>query len=128
MTEPLTIADDKQIVLAVLDRHRGRASAISKEALAAECGLNERHVRNLIVSLIKHHGAAIGSSSSPPAGYFLIQTAADNDAAKGELRHRIIQLARRLAMLQQNTPDEVLDQLKLALCEAEPTDEEETIG
>lgn len=124
----LDLTDDERAVLDVLDRHRGRAAAITKEALAAACARDERKVRQVIVRLIEQHGAAIGSTSSQPGGYFLIQTQDEQREAEEELQHRIMRLAQRLAKLKRNTPSAILDQLRLALHDAVATDEEETIG
>lgn len=121
----LDLSADETAVLAALARHRGRAQAINKEALAFEVGLSERMVRRAIVHLIKRHGQPIGCTSHQPGGYFLIETAEEQREAEDELAHRITSLAIRLARLKKNTPAQILDQLRLALDEGVPTDARE---
>lgn len=111
------LSADEARVLDVMQRHRGRPSAIHKEALAEAVGLEVRRLRVVIAHLIERHSQPIGSASQSPAGYFLIQTAQEAEQAAQELQARIIQLAKRLAKLKQNTPADCLDQLKIDLQE-----------
>ena len=111
----IDLSPGERRVLETLQRHRGRAAAIHKEALAATVGLEVRQVRLVIVQLIERHNQPIGSASQSPAGYFLIETAQDAEQAAQELQARIIQLAKRLAKLKRNTPADCLDQLRMDL-------------
>ena len=115
-----TLSPDEQAVLDVLLRHRGRGQAIHKEQLAASIGLDVRKVRLVIVRLIEEHGQPIGSISTAPAGYFLVETPDDATQAAHELQTRIVQLAKRLSKLKHSTTPVVLHQLAL---DAEPPKE-----
>ena len=111
----IDLSPGERRVLETLQRHRGRAAAIHKEALAATVWLEVRQVRIMIAHLIERHNQPIGSASQSPAGYFLIETAQEAEQAAQELKARIIQLAKRLAKLKRNTPADCLDQLRLDL-------------
>jgi hypothetical protein len=106
---------DEQAVLDVVRRHRGRAQAIGLDALAVSAGISERQVQHTIASLIEQHGQPIGSATMRPAGYYLIETADELAESLGQLTHRIISLARRIAALKQSTTPIVLNQLALEI-------------
>lgn len=112
---PIDLSPGELRVLETLRRHRGRTAAIHKEALAETVGMEVRQVRVVIAHLIERHNQPIGSASQSPAGYFLIETAQEAEQAAQELQARIIQLAKRLAKLKQNTPADCLDQLRIDL-------------
>ena len=57
-----TLTPDEQAVLAELRRHRGRACAIGLDTLAILTSISERHVQQLVASLIEAHGLPIGSA------------------------------------------------------------------
>lgn len=115
--QPSDLTPRELLVLDALAPHRGRAAAIHKEALAEMVGMEVRKVRIVIAHLIERHNQPIGSASQAPAGYFLIETAEEAEQAAQELKARIIQLAKRLAKLKQNTPADCLDQLRIDLQE-----------
>lgn len=115
--QPIDLSPSELRVLETLQRHRGRARAIHKEALAEMVEMDVRQVRIVIAHLIERHNQPIGSASQSPAGYFLIETAQEAEQAAQELQARIIQLAKRLAKLKRNTPADCLDQLRIDLQE-----------
>lgn len=115
--EPMQLdpSEPESRVLALLREHRGRQAAIGKAELAQQTGLCERRVRQLIKHLIEEHREPIGSCSGPPAGYFWIDSPAELDLAMHELRTRIIEMAKRMAHLKQNSLADVLGQLAMEL-------------
>lgn len=115
MTLPLDRSQQERRVMDLLRGRRGRMLAIGKAELASQTGIHERTIRDIIKHLIEAHGEPIGSTSGEPHGYYLIGTPDEQAHAEHELRHRIIELARRLACLRRNQPDEVLGQLLLEL-------------
>ena len=109
------LSSDEQAVLDVLQRHRGRARAIGLDVLAACAGIAERNVQHAVASLIEQHGQPIGSATAQPAGYYLIENADELAESLGQLTHRIVSLARRIAALKQSTTPIVLNQLALEI-------------
>ncbi|MCS6290380.1 MAG: hypothetical protein H8K10_15600 [Nitrospira sp.] len=115
MTLPLDRSQQERKVMTLLTERQGRQAAIGKSELAKITGMPEREVRRVIKHLIEEHGEPIGSTSGEPHGYYLICTADEQAHAENELRHRIIELARRLGCLKRNQPAEVLGQIVLEL-------------
>jgi biotin operon repressor len=58
-------------LLSILSQHRGRATGISCEQLAAQAGVPQRHVRKL-VSEMRFEGVVI--VGTPSTGYYLATT------------------------------------------------------
>jgi hypothetical protein len=54
-------------------------------------GINERRVRQVVRHLIDDHGYAIGSATTPPAGYYLIDDKAELDQHCDRMLHRATQ-------------------------------------
>lgn len=106
---------DERIVLAELQRHRGRDRAIGLDTLAIQTSLSERHVQQVVAMLIEAHGLPIGSAVKKPMGYFLIETDAELAESLSQLVHRITALARRIAGLKRSTTPIVLRQLALEM-------------
>lgn len=111
------LTPDEQAVWTVLARHRGRASAIGLDVVAAIADLSERRVQQSIAALIEVHGRPIGSACTRPMGYFLIETDAELIESVSQLTHRVRALVRRIAALQKSTGPLVLQQLALELTE-----------
>ena len=109
------LSADEGAVLAELRRHRGRGRAVGLDLLAIVTDLSERHVQQVVASLIEDHGLPIGSAVKKPMGYFLIETDEELAESLSQLTHRITALARRIAALKRSTLPLVLQQLALEL-------------
>ncbi len=94
---------------------RGQAAAISMADLAAAADLSTRALQRVVAHLIAEHAIPIGSATGEAHGYYLVEDAADVEAACAQLRHRILHLAQRLATLKRLSLAEVFGQLRLAL-------------
>ena len=92
---------------------QGQAKAIPMIDLAASVHLSTRALQRVVAHLIAEHAAPIGSSTGEAHGYYLVEDAADVEAACGQLRHRIIHLAQRMATLKRISLAEVFGQLGL---------------
>ncbi|BFU90127.1 MAG: hypothetical protein NTAFB01_13140 [Nitrospira sp.] len=114
----LDLSPEEVAVWAVLNRHRGRLSAIGLDALALASDVPERAVQHVIAHLIERHGCAIGSACTKPMGYFVIQTEAELSASVSQLLHRLMALARRIAALKKSSTPIVLQQAALDLEDA----------
>ena len=116
--EPAKLSPEERAVWTVVSHHEGRSSAISVPTLASLTGLSEQKVRASVSSLVTKHGKRIGSASDQPAGYFIVQTPEEAEAAFAHLRSRAMKLLVRAAKLQRRTVDEVYSQGKLELRKA----------
>ena len=92
---------------------RGQVKAISMADLAAAADLSTRALQRVVAHLIAEHAIPIGSATGEAHGYYLVEDAADVEAACGQLRHRIIHLAQRMATLKRISLAEVFGQLGL---------------
>ncbi|MCS6302336.1 MAG: hypothetical protein H8K07_01520 [Nitrospira sp.] len=112
------LSPEELAVWAVLNRHRGRISAIGLDALSMATGVPERTVQHVVSHLIERHGCAIGSAVTKPMGYFVIETEAELTESVSQLLHRLTALARRIAALKKSAAPLVLNQLAMDLGEA----------
>ena len=104
---------EEQLIVAYLSLHRGRAAAIPMAQLAAMADLSTRALQQVVAHLIAEHAIPIGSATGDVHGYYLVEDAADVEAACAQLRHRIIHLARRMATLKRISLADVFGQLGL---------------
>lgn len=86
----------------ILERHRGRDSAIGKMALSRMVSQDERQVRLMILELIEE-GLPIVSTSEPPAGYFIPNSLAEAKKYTESLRTRALALFIRSRKVRRNT-------------------------
>jgi hypothetical protein len=88
-------------LLEILLRHRGEASSITADSLAAAVGVRERDNRSMrqAIGELIADGYAIGSTSvENRAGYFIVET-------EPELRRVLTSLASRVRELQRRMDD-----------------------
>ncbi len=106
-----TFSNNEHAILAILEHHRGRRRAIRLSELALATGMEPRLIQSIVVDLICRHHCAIGSSSTAPPGFYLIQSDVEREQAERVLRSRIIALAKRLAALHRSSVCAIMDQL-----------------
>jgi hypothetical protein len=107
------LTQEETQILSLLQR--GRNNALSVRHLAECVGVTEVRLREMVRHLIDVHGACIGSSTSKPPGYFLIESPLEIDAVYKSLRHRGIEILRRAANLKKISIEEVFNQGVLEL-------------
>jgi hypothetical protein len=105
------MTDAERAVLGCIEPGRGRAVPVNVIALLTN--LPERRVRRIVRGLIDEHGVCIGSSTAPPAGYFLINNPEEIEAAYRRLRHRGISILARAARLRDISVVDVFGQGEL---------------
>ncbi len=132
MIDARELTASERLVRDLIAAHRGHAQAVPLRALAAGTGLYWRDVQQIVKHLIEAHHCPIGSATGKPHGYYWIVDEEDQARAEAQLRHRIVSCARRLALLERNTPRQILAQLALELdAEASavipPDSEQETL-
>ena len=89
---------------------RGKESAIAMPVLAEAVGVSTRELQSVIQHLINDHGVLIASSCGKPSGYYYPQCIEDYRAGARQLKNRIIQLARRLRKMDQETYEQLFGQ------------------
>ncbi|WP_447978111.1 hypothetical protein [Candidatus Nitrospira bockiana] len=117
-TVAIEMSAEERAVWREIQRHEGRASALSLEHLAAVTAIAPRIVQRIVKHLIEHHHCPIGSATGEPHGYYVIRTTDEQTRAERQLEHRIIKTAQRLAALRKNTPADVLGQLTMELTQS----------
>ena len=121
MTEQLAIDWDldasEQRVMAALREARGRARAIGCEALAAAVGIPGREIQKVIHRLRIEHGAPIASTAARPAGYYLVETAAEIEQFVREQRRKAIGTLAAIAAVRRVALPELLGQLAIECME-----------
>lgn len=85
----------KSQLQSIIERHRGRQSAITAKDLSAFLGENERHVRLMIRELIAED-VPIASATDNPAGYFIAVTWQEVEDYRLSLKSRLIEDALRM--------------------------------
>ena len=90
-------ADEARLLAHLLRYCRGRDSGRSNAVLAAELGLGERRLRQLVDRLVEEDGYLIGTH--PQFGVFTIQSEADYVVARTCLEQHVWPLMRRMEAL-----------------------------
>lgn len=102
------------LVASLIWQRRGRDNPISIARLRQLTGFSERQIKGLVEQLVVAHRMRIGASREEPAGYFMIETAEDLEAAVKPYRNQILAMWRRLRVLEQpQRLRELLGQLRL---------------
>jgi len=82
---------DVRLVREALVYHNGAKRAVTSRALAEQLHMDERRLRQVIAHLVAEGaliGASVGSREDTPAGYYLIETWEELEAARAILRSR----------------------------------------
>lgn len=110
---------DEQMVWFLLRRCRGRDHAIPVPELAAKTGILEVSVRAIVKGLIEEHHKLIGSATSPPAGFFVIETREELRAVCDSLKGRALSILYRMSVLKRCGIRRLLKDLELELGDAQ---------
>ncbi len=97
--------------------YRGHRNAIALDTLRRITGLTERTIKGAVAELVVTHRVLIGANRQTPIGYFIIESEADRAAASEPLKSQIIQMLRRLRVL--NKPHQVREWLGQQVTEME---------
>lgn len=102
------------LVASLIWQRRGRGNPISIARLRQLTGFSERQIKGIVEQLVVAHRMRIGARREEPAGYFMIETAEDLEAAVKPYRNQILAMWRRLRVLEQpQRLSELLGQLRL---------------
>lgn len=105
-------------VWAVIQNRKGREAAVSVRDLQTITGLSGVAVRSAVHDLIDRHGKLIGSASGSPAGFWMIETQEELEAATGHLRSRAMEMLVRCAKLKRRSVEDVFGQALIERMEA----------
>lgn len=97
-------------LLVILSRHQGASAGITAHALAAQCQVPERRVRQL-VSELREQGTAI--CAHPSTGYFIPTTPAELQQSCEFLEHRALKSLTLMSRMQNVSLPTLLGQLAL---------------
>ena len=104
------------LIASLIWQHRGRARPISITRLQELTGLSERTIKGVVEELVVSHRMRIGARREDPSGYFIIEDAADLEAAVKPYKAQVIAMLRRLRALESaEAVREFLGQLALEL-------------
>lgn len=110
----LPATKEEVLVASLIWQRRGRGNPVSIARLRQLTGFSERQIKGIVEQLVVAHRMRIGARREDPAGYFMIETAEDLEAAVKPYRNQILAMWRRLRVLEQpNKLMELLGQLRL---------------
>lgn len=100
------LTPEQRRVWNIIRTRRGRAAAIPMPDVARAAYGDEKATRRVqtIVKELIEAGHPIGSASSKPNGYWILETDEEYDAADANLEHRIMALSRRRKSLRKHRP------------------------
>jgi hypothetical protein len=99
---PPALDKNLRAIVELLRDHRGADRPITIEGIRVHVPLSERQVKKSVKQLVEVYGLPVGASRHFPAGYFLVVTAADREAALRPLRAEFYSLLRRIKALGDN--------------------------
>lgn len=79
----------------IIYRHQGRTNPVKSVVIAYRTGMDERKVRELVKGLVEDHRLPIGSTSSKPAGYYIITDPGELRQVRRSLIRRAISILNR---------------------------------
>jgi hypothetical protein len=111
-------ADLPDRIRIVLERHRGAANPIEAEPLAWCALSDERSVRDAIQTM-RQRGELIGSRTQEPAGFYLIEDAAEAAAVERTFRSRALCMLKTDRALRKAAQERFSGQLRLPVAALE---------
>lgn len=110
------MSDGEAAVADVLRPHRGIAHPVARREIERVTGLTDREVKAAIATLARDHGWKIGRLRGNPGGYFVVETAADAEAAMlGYWRQAVTMVLRAREWMSPEERLEYLGQMRAAL-------------
>ncbi len=113
---PAKPTPEELLVGSLIWKHKGRRSPVSLARVRELTRYSERDVKGIVEALIVKHHLRIGAKRDEPFGYYIIQDAADLEAAVKPYKSQIISMLRRLRVLDEpHARREFLGQVRLEL-------------
>jgi len=95
------------------------SSRIRVRMREAGCFVSDVHLRTIFKELVEFYGCQVGSSTSDPPGFYLIESAEEMEENVRSLSSRAFSILRRVAALKRIAMDEAYRQMKLDFGEVE---------
>lgn len=102
-----------------IQHHPGQHTAIRLSSLVEITGIPERAVRSALKNLVEVYGMLVGSTSTNPPGYFLIQTPEELEDVCRRYNGYGLSMLRRSSRLRGIALSELFGQLQLQAQEIE---------
>lgn len=106
---------EEAAVWKAVSQYQGKQNAVKVSAIAFQTRFDERTVRDIVSHLVIRHGKMIGSSTSRPAGLYVITDPEELKAHVDSLKHRGIMCLVRAAALNKSSVEEIFGQARLEL-------------
>lgn len=113
-----TMMSDEQMVWFFLRRRRGRDHAISVSELSDKTSIEDVSVRAIVKGLIEEHHKLIGSATSPPVGFYIIETREELRVVCNSLKGRALSILYRMSVLKRCGIRRLLKDLELEIGDA----------
>ena len=107
--------DEEARVWKVIRERRGSGNAMKVADLAWRVRLPETKVREVVSHLVRDHGKLIGSSTTKPPGFYIIDDPEELRAHIKSLQHRGIMCLVRAAALAKTSVEDIFKQGRLEL-------------
>ncbi len=107
----------EQLVMAALRQARGRARALGCGTLALAVGIPGREIQKVVHRLRVEHRQPIASTAAKPAGYYLVETAAEIEQFVREQRRKALGTLAAIAAVRRVALPELLGQLAIECVE-----------
>lgn len=92
--------NEERRVADLIWRHRGRNNPITIAQITEATSLEAREIKAIVAELVVSHKMRIGGRREAPVGYFVIEDAADLEAAVKPFKGQILAMWKRLRVLE----------------------------
>ncbi|HWE50496.1 MAG TPA: hypothetical protein VG273_11925 [Bryobacteraceae bacterium] len=94
-------SDKERRVYDLIARHKGHKNPISINHIHRITGISERGIKDAVAELVGSHRVMIGAMRGRDNfGYFLIESAEDQEIALAPYRNQVLAMLRRMRVLQ----------------------------
>ncbi|MDZ4042895.1 MAG: hypothetical protein U1D96_05295 [Eubacteriales bacterium] len=90
-----SMTPEEDRIAKIIFKHRGRSNPVQVTVLSYKTGIDQRKVREIVKGLIEDHLLPIGSTSSKPAGYYVITDPRELRLVRRSLIRRAVSILNR---------------------------------
>lgn len=109
---PIPLNAKELQILSLIKQHKA-AYPIPNSEIQQKTGISEREIRHIVSSLIIDYKQPIGSTTSPPGGYYWIEDIDEAEKNFRRLKKRGLVILKRAATIKGIGLREMINQLKL---------------
>ncbi len=111
---PIPLSSEELQILSLIKKHDCEHPIPNME-IQAKTGIPERRIRRIVSSLIIDYKQPIGSTTTPPGGYYWIEDLKEAERNYKRLKRRGLVILKRAATLKGIAMSELVNQIKLEL-------------